>query len=70
MKNLTTEDLHDGAVTAEDHIADSVRAQLALEAGNMASFEWDIPGGVVHCGDQLASHEGAQLISGINTAKV
>lgn len=37
---------------------DRVRAQLALAAGEMASFEWDIPGEVVHCEDKLAEHFG------------
>ena len=37
---------------------ETVRAQLALAAGDMASFEWDIPGEVVHCEDKLAEHFG------------
>ena len=39
-------------------VSDSVRAQLALTAGAMASFEWDMRAEVVHCDAKLAEYFG------------
>ncbi|WP_316013004.1 PAS domain-containing protein [Roseobacter sp. HKCCA0434] len=37
----------------EEPCSDADRAQIALAAGKMASFEWDIPSGTVHCCERL-----------------
>ncbi len=38
--------------------SDAIRAQLALIGGDMGSFEWDIPAGLVYCDARLADDFG------------